>query len=518
MFLEQTVFSRDVLQRIIDNDPKAHFTETSFNELFILSQRGGTQMGREAVHQTFGKRARPISDGDDAPEAKKSSTADAATGAVTSAATSAIASTSKTCPKTTTKRSAACSFQGKLKLVENSFDWKGNILKFETVNEEGRKQSHQIEVDADKLGTSDFTKERIANVKETRSIKGSSVAVARAGRGLGVFGTFVSVLATGQYYSKGEHGRAMFSSAEVAHSIGGLTGFNDVVKKVSKRAFENVITKTAKKIGLQKTMKSLSALGAKAAGKSGAKVLGRLAGNIPFVGIAFDIYAIAEYIKDLADKNSPTPLGLKIGHLVLDVTLAALSIVEAAFTIVAPITQVLGIALTIIRIAMDDFYLNIKEELDKVKGKGFGVQLLAFMKGFANGIVDVLTLGLGRQLRALDERKAQNEELLRNLSNPANYFELTITGEDEDGSEVGTIDFTADVSSQFGGFLDVKLNEDGMSFTVTLPTVQVVSTGGQGHTSRSSHDQAACSSTTFSHLNCIDLMVVLLLLFLIWTV
>ena len=459
---------RDMLQRIIDRDPKAHFTETSFNELFILSQRGGTKMGREAVHQTFGKRGRPISDGDDAPKAKIGAASDAATGGVISAATSAIASTSKLCP---TKRSAACSFQGKLKLVENSFDWKGNILKFETVNEEGRKQSHQIEVDADKLGTSDFTKERIANVKETRSIKGSSVAVARAGRGLGVFGTFVSVLATGQYYSKGEHGRAMFSSAEVAHSIGGLTGFNDVVKKVSKRAFENVITKTAKKIGLQKTMKSLSALGAKAAGKSGAKVLGRLAGNIPFVGIAFDIYAIAEDIKDLADKNSPTPLGLKIGHLVLDVTLAALSIVEAAFPILAPITQVLGIALTIIRIAMDDFYLNIKEELDKVKGKGFGVQLLAFMKGFANGIVDVLTLGLGRQLRALEEEKAQNEELLRNLSNPANYFELTIKGEDEDGSEVGTVDFTAGVSSQFGGFLDVKLNEDGMSFTVTLPTV-----------------------------------------------
>ena len=341
------------------------------------------------------------------------------------------------------------------------------------INEEGRKQSHQIEVDADKLGTSDFTKERIANVKETRSVKGSSgAAITRAGRGLGGFGTFVSVLATGQYFSKGEHGRAIFSSAEVAHSIGGLTEINDVVEKVSKRAFENVVTKTAKNIGLQKTMKSLSAIGAKAAGKSGAKVLGRLAGNIPFVGIAFDIYAIAEDIKDLADKNSPTPLGFKITHLVLDVTLAALSIVEAAFPIVAPVTQVLGIALTIIRIAVDDFYLDIKEELDKVKGQGFAVQLYAFMKGFANGIVDVLTLGLGRQMRELQKEQAHNFELLRNLSNPANYFQLTFKGEDEDGNQVGTIDFTAGISSEFGGFIDVKLNEDGMLFTVALPTVR----------------------------------------------
>ena len=459
---------RDVLQRIIEKDPEAHFTEKHFNDLFILSETGGTQAGRKAVHETFGKRHRPISDDDDAPKAKKASVTDASSAAVTSAATSAIASTSGC-----TKRNAGCPFRGRLKLVENSFDWKGNILTFETVNQEGRKQNHRIEVDADKLGTSDFTKERIANVKETRSIKGSyGVAVARAGRGLGVFGTFVSVLATGQYFSKGEHGRAIFSSAEVAHSIGGLSGINDVVKKVSKRAFENVVTKTAKKIGLQKTMKSLSAIGAKAAGKSGAKVLGRLAGNIPFVGIAFDIYAIAEDIKDLADKNSPTPLGLKITHLVLDVTLAALSIVEAAFPVVAPITQVLGIALTIIRIAIGDFYLDIKEELDKVKGQGFAVQLYAFMKGFANGIVDVLTLGLGRQMRELQKEQAHNNELLRNLSNPANYFELTFKGEDEDGSEVGTIDFTAGISSEFGGFIDVKLNEDGMSFTVTLPTVR----------------------------------------------
>ena len=458
---------RDILHRVIHDSPGPTFTATSIDYFFILSKKGGTKAGREAVHQTFGKRLRPISDDDDAPKAKKVSVTDATTAAVTSAATSAIA------PGTCRKRNAACPFRGRLKLVENSFDWKGNILNFETVNEEGRKQSHQIEMDADKLGTSDFTKERIANVKETRSIKGSSgVAVARAGRGLGGFGTFVSVLATGQYFSKGEHGRAIFSSAEVAHSIGGLSGINDVVEKVSKRAFENVVTKTAKKIGLQKTMKSLSALGAKAAGKSGAKVLGRLAGNIPFVGIAFDIYAIAEDIKDLADKNSPTPLGLKITHLVLDVTLAALSIVEAAFPIVAPVTQVLGIALTIIRIAIDDFYLDIKEELDKVKGQGFAVQLYAFMKGFANGIVDVLTLGLGRQIRELQKEQAHNNELLRNLSNPANYFELTFKGEDEEGSEVGTIDFTAGISSEFGGFLDVKLNEDGMSFTVSLPTVR----------------------------------------------
>ena len=62
---------RDILQRIINKIPDAHFTQRSFNELFILSATGGTKMGREAVHQTFGKRTKPISDNDDAPKAKK---------------------------------------------------------------------------------------------------------------------------------------------------------------------------------------------------------------------------------------------------------------------------------------------------------------------------------------------------------------------------------------------------------------------------------------------------------------
>ena len=453
---------RNILERIIAKDPGAHFTAQSFNHLLILSQTGGTQMGRLGVHQLFGKRTRPIFDADDAPThykiAKDTAANDAERNAIQKGSSQAIDDQSGSgC----TKRNAACQFRGTLKLVESSFNWKGNTLSFDTVNEKGIKQSHQIEVDADKLGTSGFTKERIANFKHAGKVEA----------GLGVFNLFASILGTAQYFSKGEHGRAIFSTVEVAHSIGGFTGLDDVVQKVTKKAFQKMVANTATEIGLKKTMKSLSKLGAKAVGKSGAKILGKLAGNIPFVGLAFDIYGIAEDIKDLADKNSSTPLGLKIGHLVLDVTLTALSLVEAAFPVIAPITQVISIALTIIRIAMDSFYLDIKEALDKVKGEGFGVQLLAFIEGFANGIVDVLTLGLGRQMRALEEQKAYNEELLRNLSDPANYFELTFKGEDEDGSEVGTIDFTTGVSSQFGGFLDVKLREDGMSFTVTMPTV-----------------------------------------------
>ena len=41
---------------------------------------------------------------------------------------------------------------------------------------------------------------------------------------------------------------------------------------------------------------------------------------------------------------------------------------------------------------------------------------------------------------------------------------------DKDGNEVGTVDLTAGILSQYGGFITVKLNDDN-SFTITLPEV-----------------------------------------------
>lgn len=52
-----------------------------------------------------------------------------------------------------------------------------------------------------------------------------------------------------------------------------------------------------------------------------------------------------------------------------------------------------------------------------------------------------------------------------NLSDPVNYFNVTFQGIDANGSEVGTVDFIAGTYSNIGGFLTVKLNENG-SFTV----------------------------------------------------
>ena len=186
--------------------------------------------------------------------------------------------------------------------------------------------------------------------------------------------------------------------------------------------------------------------------------------------MAFDLYFIGEDIHELTDKDSPVPDFLKITHLILDVDITILTLVESAVPEAAPVVGPLIIALAVVRIGINDFYLDISEELSKVKGKDVGTKMVAFFKGVGEGLGDFLTLGLGRQLRQLRAQRMHDMELLRNLSNPVNYFNVTFQGLDEDGSEVGMIDFTAGTLSQFGGFLTVKLNENG-SFTVELPQV-----------------------------------------------
>lgn len=83
------------------------------------------------------------------------------------------------------------------------------------------------------------------------------------------------------------------------------------------------------------------------------------------------------------------PEALRVTHLVLDVTTTILGLVDTAVPELSAVVE----PLTIVRLGLDDFYLN--EELSKVKGNDFATQLNAFIKGAEEGAFDLLTLGLG---------------------------------------------------------------------------------------------------------------------------
>ena len=62
-------------------------------------------------------------------------------------------------------------------------------------------------------------------------------------------------------------------SLQAVHGIGGLTGLNDVVSKVTKRALERTLIATADKLRLTRTLERMSEAGIKALGETAAKSL-----------------------------------------------------------------------------------------------------------------------------------------------------------------------------------------------------------------------------------------------------
>ena len=471
---------RQILETIQNQpDSEALFKE-HFDRLFLIKEK--TIDGRYDMlfNNHIGKRKSDDSDGasgsgdSSAPDTKKQKTDDknvnlvAATKgdhdktAITDQVTDTL-NKGGAC-KVALKKRSTCKL--KYKLIDDSITLKDDTATFKVQDEDGFVKTHEIKIDTSKLSTPQYTKEQMALSEE---IKTSPVADS-FGKGIGGYGAIVNILGSAQYFANGDYGKGAFSLSQAAHAIGGLTGINEVVSKFTKKAFQKVMSYTVEKIGIEKTLEKLSEAGAKALGETASRALGRLGEALPFVGLAFDLYFVAEDIKDIMNKNDTTPLGLKVTHLVLDVTLTVLSLVEIAAPEAAPFIEPFVIALTIVRLTIDDFYNDISYELSQVKGKSFGDKVVAFFKGFEEGIADVFTLGLVSQLRELDQQKAYDRELLSNLSNPASYFKVSFTGQDANGNEVGTVDLTAGILSQYGGFMTVKLNDDD-SFTVTLPEV-----------------------------------------------
>ena len=458
---------RDVLGKLAES--KTPTFHEAFETDFIQSKKGGTQLARRRIFHDIG-----ISEGRYARRPNVG--AIAARDGVVSTVKSKILGILKPICKLGSRRigRSSCRLRRPI-LDEESFSWTGENLRFETVDEEGNRQSHEVTIDLNELPLTEYTKEMLENAEKGRvheeTDKGSASRLQGAAEtALGVHGAIVNTFASIHYFSQGDYGKGAFSAAQAAHGIGGLTGVNDVVSKVTKMALEKAVVTTAERTGLKNSLERVSEIGAKAVGETAGRTISRFASSAPYVGLAFDAYFIAEDIKDLEDEKSPLPESLKITHLILDVDITILTLVESIVPAAAPVVGPLILASTVVRLGIDDFYLDISEELSKVKGKGFGSKVSAVIKGAGEGAFDALTLGLGRQQRELQERLNHDRQLLQNLSNPASYFKVTFQGRNATGELVGTVDFTAGILSQHGGFLTLMLNEDG-SFTVEFPEV-----------------------------------------------
>ena len=287
-----------------------------------------------------------------------------------------------------------------------------------------------------------------------------SETYAKINRGLAVHGLIFSVLAAGRYFEEGENFRGAMTVAQSAHTLGGITGLNEIASKVGQRVLSSAAKGLAKGLNLEKGLERLSTKVERFAERG----VGQLLGAVPGVGLAFDIYFIEQDIEELAnlDLNNPEDLKLlplRVIDLALDVSTTVLNLVGTFCPLAEVVTEPLVIVLSIIRMAIDDFYIDIMAEIEKINWKSpwAGLEFLgALVKGFQDGAADFLTGGFRRQMESYRKQEQNDRKLIQDLKNPDNYYR--IVGEKEGGGD--TIDFTQGKLSSFGGYINFRLQDN----------------------------------------------------------
>ncbi|XP_078357676.1 uncharacterized protein LOC144642570 [Oculina patagonica] len=415
---------------------------------FPVRKKGGTREGRDLIHKQGSEtvpsyliRKRAAGDHDGEVIAAK---------------------VAKYCAGTSRRRKRfACSLNDKEESVtvdEGSIKVTEDTVDFDVVDRRNAKEREhiQLRLNSQELATPKLIEDHLSKSKRA----GASEAYSKVNKGLAVHGLIFSVLGAVNYFQEGDDLRGAISVAQSAHTLGGLTGLNEIVSKVGKRVLSSAAKGLAKGLNLEKGLERLSTKVERFAERG----VGELLGDIPVVGLAFDIYFIEQDIEQLADLNLNDPedvklLPLRVIDLALDVSTTILSLVGTFCPEAEVVTEPLVIVLSIIRMAIDDFYIDIMAEMEKVNWKSpwAGLEFLgALVKGFLDGAADFLTGGLRRQMESYRKQEEYDKKLIQDLKNPDNYYK--IVGEKEGGGD--TIDFTQGRLSSFGGYINFRLDDN----------------------------------------------------------
>ena len=361
------------------------------------------------------------------------------------------------------KKRFACLLSNKdpLTVDEESIKITKDNVEFDMVHRRHAKEREHVElkITPDELATPRLIMDKVIDSQKA----GMDKLYAKVNKGLAVHGLIFSVLSAVNYFQEGDNLRGAISVAQSAHTLAGLTGLNDIISKVESRVISRAAEGLAKTLNLEKGLKKLSVKVEKFAERG----VGELLGDIPVVGLAFDIYFIEQDIQQLANLNLDDPddlklLPLRVIDLELDVSTTVLNLIGTLCPAAEVVTEPLVIVLSIIRMAIDDFYIDIMAEMEKVNWKSpwAGLEFLgALVKGFLEGAADFLTGGLRRQMESYRKQEEYDEKLVRDLKNPDNYYK--IVGEKKGGG--GRIDFTQGKLSSFGGYINFRLNDNNQA-------------------------------------------------------
>ena len=441
-----------VVQGMLENVNSRRNIDAIFSEAEFPARRrgGGTQAGRRFIHKEGNRdvpaymiRKRAADDHDGELLLKK---------------------VARICTdKRRRKRRSVCKLTDKdsVYVDEESIEVTDNMVELDVVDRRDSELRDHVEfpLSSDELATPKLIKEHIEKSRRA----GASRTYAKINKGLAVHGLIFSVLGAADYFNKGDYVRGSISLTQAAHTFGGLTGLNEIVSKLGKHVLSSAARSLARGLSFEEGLGRFS----RKVERFMEKGAGKLLGDIPGVGLAFDVYFIEQDIEQLADLDFSDPddlkvLPLRVIDLALDVSTTALNLVGTFCPEAEVITEPVVIIISIIRMAIDDFYIDVMSEIQKVNWNSpwAGLQFLgALVKGILDGVADFLTGGLRRQLESYQRQEDNDKQLLRNLTNPDNYFR--IVGQREGEEE--RIDFTQGALSSFGGYITFRLHDNNLA-------------------------------------------------------
>lgn len=312
----------------------------------------------------------------------------------------------------------------------------------------GQKRSFTVRVPKSELSFPSLTESLHTRMQEHSA--GTSQAINRA---IGIYGTFMGLRGAVNSLERGDIGNGAIMLSQAGHGIGELTGVNRKIYQAAARGLGKAI-KPAMQVGEKWATQFLSENAGRIFGAASEElgVFAREAGlfleDVPLVGTAFGIYNIEEDLK-----RHDTLGYIDAG---LDTAITALSLLVPEVPELEPVV----ILLTVLRLGVDDFYIEISNQLKKLPPDATDLQKAeATFKGIGLATKDLwenFTL-IGQIYHAIDGSKKldrkyhDQQDFLESLKDYRNYYSV------HDHS----IDFLSGKLSADGGRIEFKLGEPG---------------------------------------------------------
>ncbi|XP_039866046.1 uncharacterized protein LOC120720434 isoform X2 [Simochromis diagramma] len=253
--------------------------------------------------------------------------------------------------------------------------------------------------------------------------------VERTGTAVGALGLMLGLKGAARAFEEGNIKDGVTGSLQTAHGVTAMT-----TSAIARKALTSNtrIAKAAATIMRSPAMKRAMTV-------------------IPIVGIGFGIHSVAEDFRR----------GDALGYIdaALDITMTVLDVVQLAQPELAPFIAPITLALSVVRMAIDDVYMGIQNELNSLPADaGVLDKIAAVFVGLGKGIMH-FAIHLASVF--YDWRYDEIEEGRRLVAQISDYHQYYKVTKQQGGTTA--IDFAAGASSWNGGGINFCLADEGQS-------------------------------------------------------